>query len=255
MKLAVSGKGGVGKTTISALLAWALHKAGRRVIVIDADPDSNLLACMGYADPDSVRPLVEMNALIEERTGVTPGSVGGMFKMNPRVDDIADKHGVNINGITVLVAGAVKKGGAGCYCPENTLVRSLISHLLLDKETDLILDMEAGVEHLSRGTVGAVDRLLIVVEPGIRSVETARRIVKLGKDLGLRRINAVGNKIRSDADIAQLKKDFNNVEFAGFLPYENGIQDAEIRGASVTTASGKLEQPVMNIVNFLGRVS
>ena len=150
MKLAVTGKGGVGKTTISALLAKALSDTGRKVIAIDADPNANLLACMGYREAEAVRPLVELNDLIEERTGAAPGTIGGMFKLNPRVDDIPDKCAVNIDGVKVLVAGAVKRGGSGCYCPENAFVRALVSHLLLDQDTALILDMEAGIEHLSR---------------------------------------------------------------------------------------------------------
>ena len=129
MKLAVTGKGGVGKTTVAALLAYGLQKHGHEVIAIDADPDSNLLACLGYSEPETVCPLVELKSLIEERTGVKPGTTGGMFRLNPFVDDIPESYAVTVNGVKVLVAGAVKKGGSGCYCPENSLLRALVSHL------------------------------------------------------------------------------------------------------------------------------
>jgi len=248
MKLSVTGKGGVGKTTVSALLASALHRSGYEVIAIDADPDSNLLACMGHAKPASVRPLVELKDLIEERTGVKPGTTGGMYKLNPRVDDIPEKYAVEVDGIKVLVAGAVKKGGSGCYCPENAFVRSLVSHLLLEKNTALVLDMEAGVEHLSRGTVESVDRLLVVVEPGRRSVETAERIGNLAADLGLKRVSAVGNKLRGAADKAGLRKNLNKMEFAGFVPYDEGIREAELDGAPVAGASGQVNEAVAGIV-------
>jgi len=248
MKLSVTGKGGVGKTTVSAQLASALHRSGYEVIAIDADPDSNLLACMGHAKPASVRPLVELKDLIEERTGVKPGTTGGMYKLNPRVDDIPEKYAVEVDGIKVLVAGAVKKGGSGCYCPENAFVRSLVSHLLLEKNTALVLDMEAGVEHLSRGTVESVDRLLVVVEPGRRSVETAERIGNLAADLGLKRVSAVGNKLRGAADKAGLRKNLNKMEFAGFVPYDEGIREAELDGAPVAGASGQVNEAVAGIV-------
>jgi len=251
VKLAVTGKGGVGKTTVSALLASALHAAGHGVIAIDADPDANLLACMGYPEPESVRPLVELKDLIEERTGVKPGTVGAMFKMNPRVDDLPEKCAVDFNGIKVLVAGAVKKGGSGCYCPENALVRTLVGHLLLGKDAALVVDMEAGVEHLSRGTVESVDRLLVVVEPGRRSVETALRIRGLAADLGLSQISAVGSKIRSAEDEALLRESLAELAFAGFIPYDDEIKKAEIEKKPVAGASPQADTAAAKIVEVL----
>lgn len=251
MKLAITGKGGVGKTTICALMAVALHDNGGRVIAIDADPDSNLLACMGYPEPESVRPLVELKDLIEERTGVKQGTMGGIFKLNPRVDDIPEKYAVDINGIKVLVAGSVKKGGSGCYCPENAFVRLLVSHLLLEKDTALVLDMEAGVEHLSRGTVQAVDRLLVVVEPGRRSVETALRIKKMAGEIGLKQISAIGNKIRSEADESFLKKTLTDIDFAGFVPYDETLRDAELSGRPVAGASRLVDKTVAEIIKVI----
>lgn len=251
MKLAVTGKGGVGKTTVSSLLAHALKAAGHDVVAIDCDPDSNLAACMGYSKPDEIRPLVELKDLIEEKMGVKKGSTGGMFLLNPFVEDIPDRYAITIDGIRVLVAGAVKKGGAGCYCPENTLIRALISHLLMDPKTDLVLDMEAGVEHLSRGTVRAVDALIMVSEPGRRSVETALRVRDLAADLGLKRFFAIGNKVRSVDDETFLRETLTGVEFAAMLPYEPRVREAEIAGRSVALASDAMRAIMGDVVKFL----
>ena len=255
MKLAVTGKGGVGKTTVSALIANSLHAEGRRVVAIDADPDSNLMACLGYPHPERVKPLIELKDLIEKRTGVKPGTIGGMFRMNPRVDDIPEKYAVDIGGIKVLVAGAVKKGGAGCYCPENAFIRTLVSSLLLDDNTDLVLDMEAGVEHLGRGTASAVDWLLVVVEPGKRSVETALRIKKIASDLKLERVCAVGNKIQSSKDKILLTQSLSGIDFAGFVPYDIQLVKAELEGRSVYGASRAADNAVGEIVGILSRAA
>ncbi|MFC1498820.1 AAA family ATPase [Verrucomicrobiota bacterium] len=251
MKLAISGKGGVGKTTISTLIAHSLHKSSHEVIMIDADPDSNLLACMGYPNPESIRPLVELKDLIEERTGVKPGTTGGMFRINPQVDDLLDKYSIDIDGIKVLVAGAVKKGGSGCYCPENSLVRALVSHLLLEENTTLVLDMEAGIEHISRGTIKTIDRLLVVVEPGRRSVETALRIKRMAGEIGLNQINAIGNRIRSESDRVLLKESLGDIEVIGFVPYADKIREAEINRKPAFEASEAVNQAINEIVKSL----
>jgi len=248
IKLAVTGKGGVGKTTISALMARALHNAGRVVLAIDADPNTTLLACMGHPQPVSVPPIVELKGLIAERTGVEPGTSGGFFKINPRVEDIPEKYAVEVDGIKVLVAGAIKHGGAGCYCPENAFVRALVSHLLLDKKNALVLDMEAGIEHLSRGTVEDVDRLLIVVEPSRASIETAQRINKLAQELGLHHISVIGNKIKSDAEKDFLREALSEIEFAGFVPYDEKLQQAELAGRPAAGASRAVDDVVARIV-------
>lgn len=249
MKLAVSGKGGVGKTTVSALLAAALRSSGSEVIAIDADPDSNLLACLGHPEPGSVPPLVELRDLIEERTGVKPGTTGGMFRLNPEVGDIPEQYAVDIGGIKVLVAGAVKKGGAGCYCPENALVRALVSHLLLDDGMSLVLDMEAGVEHLGRGTLEAIDRLLIVVEPGRRSVETAVRIKDMAADIGLEQVGVIGSKVRSQEDTGFLDDAIKDMEFLGAIPYDETVREADMAGKSIVGVSQVAEEAISEIVS------
>jgi len=253
MKVAVTGKGGVGKTTISCLLATALARRGRNVVAIDADPDSNLAACMGHPHPEELRPLVELNDLIEERTGVKPGTTGGMFRLNPFVEDLPDKYAVLINGVRLLVAGAVKKGGAGCYCPENALVRALISHLLIADDSALVLDMEAGIEHLTRGTVRAVDALLVVVEPTRRSIETAQRVMALATEIGLNRVYVVVNKVRSTEDEAFARNFFDPMLVLGYIPYSEVIRNAEMNGKSVGSADGSAAEIIENIIALLER--
>jgi len=251
MKVAVSGKGGVGKTTIAALLATALVGANRKVVAVDADPDSNLAACLGYPHPEQVRPLIELHDLIEERTGVKPGTRGGMFKLNPRVDDIPDEYGVDIGGVKVLVLGRLKQGGAGCYCPENALLLSLTTHLLLDADSDLILDMEAGIEHLTRGTVAAVDRLLVVVEPGRRSLETARRIMELARDLGLAKVDVVLNKVTSPADEAFVRDELGDVGLLASLPYSEQLRRLDREHRAIAAADDGVGKAIGELLGSL----
>ncbi len=225
MKLAITGKGGVGKTTLAAGLALAFSQEGKRVIAIDADPDSNLAATLGFPEPEKIVPLVEMEELIAERTGVEPGTVGGYFKLNPRVDDIPDKFSIEHKGIKVLLMGRVKKGGSGCFCPENAFLKAVLSHLFFSREDVVILDMEAGIEHLGRGTAEGVDSLIIVVEPSRRSIETAFRIKSLAKDLKIERVFLVGNKVRGDNDIDFIRKNTSGFEILGFIWYNNFLVD------------------------------
>ena len=182
MKLAITGKGGVGKTTLASLLARLYAAEGKAVLAIDANPDANLALALGLppAEARRISPIAEMKDLIEERTGATPGSEAPFFKLNPQVDDIPERFSAKIDGIRLLIMGTVKTGGSGCMCPESALLKNLISHLLLRESDVVIMDMDAGVEHLGRGTAQAVDALIIVVEPGRRSVQTAEAIRSRG---------------------------------------------------------------------------
>src|SRR5512136_87772 len=200
MKIAISGKGGVGKTLLSALLTREFANNGYSILAIDADPDTNLASALGFPHPDEITPISEMKDLIEERTGNKPGQPGSWFKLNPKVDDIPEKYAQRLDGIRLMVMGKVKRGGSGCYCAENTLLQSLMAHLLVARNEVVILDMAAGIEHLGRATARAVDKLIIVVEPGRKSIETALRIKNLARDIGITAIAAVGNKIRNTAD-------------------------------------------------------
>ncbi len=230
MKLAISGKGGVGKTTFSSLLIRALNAEGKRVLAIDADPDANLAAAVGIADADRITPISEMKDLIYERTEAQPGSIGGYFKLNPRVDDLPDKLSARFENIKLMRLGGVKKGGAGCICPESTLLKVLVMHIVLARDEVVVMDMEAGIEHLGRGTAKAVDKLIVVVEPGRRSIETAGHIKRLASEINLNRVGLVGNKIRNDADEKFLRENLPDFEFLGFLPYSDALIEADLKG-------------------------
>ncbi len=235
MKIAISGKGGVGKTTLAALLCKSFQLAGYHVTAVDADPDANLASTLGFPEPDSITPIAELKGLIAERTGTQPGSIGAFFKLNPRVDDIPEKYGITYKGIRLLVMGSIKKAGSGCYCPENALVRELVGHLLLGKDDVVIMDMEAGIEHLGRGTSGDVDAFIIVVEPGKRSVETGQRVANLATELGIERYYIVGNKVRNDEDRAFIESFFPCDNLLGILPYSNDIAESGKGDSGIVT--------------------
>lgn len=255
MKIAISGKGGVGKTLLSALLAKEYVKHGFSVLAIDADPDTNLASALGFPHPDEIIPISEMTELIEERTGVKPGQPGALYKLNPRVDDIPEKYARRLDGIRLMVMGKIKRGGSGCYCSENTLLQALVSHLLVVPNEVVILDMAAGIEHLSRATAKAVDKFIVVVEPGLKSVETALRIKRLAQDIGVTQIVAVGNKIRKYSDKEYLIKSLPEFDFIGFIPYDTAIIDAEISNAEPLIASQKVIQEIYNIYLKLTDIS
>jgi len=252
MKLAISGKGGVGKTTFSAMLIRALSAQGKKVLAIDADPDANLAAAVGVPDADKVVPISEMKDMIFERTEAKPGTIGGFFKLNPKVDDLPDSLSVKFENIKLMRLGGVKKGGAGCICPESTLLKALVTHIVLARDEVVVMDMEAGIEHLGRGTAKAVDKLIVVVEPGRRSIDTAEHIRKLASEIRLEAIAVVGNKIRSEKDEAFLKKYLSDFEFLGFLPYDDALIEADLNGLSpydVTSSAGtKVEEMIEKIV-------
>ncbi len=251
MKIAISGKGGVGKTLLASLLSTVFVEFGYSVIAIDADPDANLAAALGFPRPEKIAPISEMSALIEERTGVRPGQVAPYFKLNPKVDDLPEKYSLKHNGIKLMVMGRIKKGGSGCYCPENALLRALLVHLLVARDEVVILDMEAGIEHLGRGTAKAVDKLIIVVEPGRRSVETAYRITNLAKDISLQNIAVVGNKVRNQSEKEFLISSLPGFEFLGFIPYDQAIVGADLANLPLPDASQPIINEVRNIYQAL----
>ena len=232
MKLAVSGKGGVGKTTFAALMIRTLNAEGKRVLAIDADPDANLAAGVGIADADKIVPIADMEELVFERTGAKPGSIGGYFKLNPKVDDLPDEISVKFDGIKLMRLGGIKKGGSGCICPESALLRALVMHIVLARDEVVVMDMEAGIEHLGRATAKAVDKLIVVVEPGRRSIDTAEHIRKLAGEIGLNHIAVVGNKIRGSKDEEFLRTHLDDFEFLGFLPYDEALIEADLNGVS-----------------------
>ncbi len=235
MKLAISGKGGVGKTTLSALLAQAYADEGRDVLAVDADPSPCLSGALGFPGEKlaELKPIAEMDTLIEERTGAKPGTTGGFFTLNPRVDDIPERFSVKHRGVRLLEMGSVDLGGSGCICPEAAMIKTLFTHLIFRDEEMLILDMYAGVEHLGRATVDFVDAMIIVVEPTRRSLGTARQIKKLANDIGLDRLWLVGNKVRNEDESAFLEAETPGIPILGFLPADMGVQEADRLGIPV----------------------
>jgi CO dehydrogenase maturation factor len=253
MKIAISGKGGVGKTTLSALLAQVYAKQGREVLAVDADPSPCLAGALGFPDDKlaKLKPISEMDKLIEERTGAKPGTTGGFFTLNPRVDDIPERFSVEHRGVRLLEMGSVDLGGSGCICPESAMLKTLFTHLMFRDEDILIMDMYAGVEHLGRATVDFVDAMVIVVEPTRRSLGTAGQIMKLAQDIGLDRLWLVGNKVRNKDESGFLEEQTPGIPVLGFLPANLGVQEADRLGIPVYDHVPSLRQATEEMADKL----
>jgi len=234
LKLAISGKGGAGKTTVAAALALLFAQKGRTVLAVDADPDPNLATALGIppAEQARIRPIAREQALIEERTGAKPG-FGQMFRLNPDVADVAGKYAYSFRGVSLIVLGAVERGGAGCACAGNTLLRSLVQDLVLRKDQSLILDMEAGIEHLGRATAQGVDAMLIVTDAGQRSIESAGRIFRLAGEIGLKKAGIIANRISSASEEERIVKAFPNVPLMGSIPFSQELVFGDREGTPV----------------------
>lgn len=254
MKIAVSGKGGVGKTTLAALLAQTFADRGRAVLAVDSDPSPSLARALAFPDAllEKLRPIAEMEELIEERTGAKPGAFGGFFTLNPRVDDLPERFSAVHQGVRLLEMGSVESGGSGCICPESAMLRTLFTHLLFRDDDVLIMDMYAGVEHLGRATVDFVDAMLIVVEPTRRSLATARQIKKLAADIGLTRMWLVANRVRGDEDVAFLNAEATDLSLLGYLPDDPGVVEADRHGESVYALVPPLREAAARIADALG---
>jgi CO dehydrogenase maturation factor len=234
VKIAITGKGGVGKTTLASLLSHLFAEEGKKVIAVDADPDANLASALGIPrdKAEKIRPISDMAELIEERTGAKPGSMGGIFKLNPRVDDLPEGVGYHLNGITLLIMGKSKAAASGCYCPENVLLRRLLKHLVIERSEVVIVDMEAGIEHLTRGTADSVDAFIVIVEPGQRSMQTAKTVRDMAKGLGVRKVFVVANKVRGPEDLNFIKDNIGDMELLGSINFNHSVMEADIKGAS-----------------------
>jgi len=230
MKFAITGKGGTGKSTIAGILAHYFKRDGYKVLAVDSDPDSNLASTLGVSldQASSIIPISEQIELIKERTGASPQKFGQLFKINPVVSDIPDKFCMNFNGIKILVMGGVRKGGSGCACPENVLLRSLLSEIILNRDEVVIVDMEAGVEHLGRATAQYIDTMLIIVEPGSRSIQTAKTIMELSADIGIDSFGIIGNKIHEENQRDWVVKQFPSSLILGTIPYHETIQNSDL---------------------------
>jgi CO dehydrogenase maturation factor len=256
MKIAITGKGGVGKTTLAGTLARLYAASGRPVLAIDADPDANLATAVGVPPERmaALTPIAAMDDLIEERTGARPGSQAPFFKLNPRVDDLPETLAVQHAGVRLMVMGTVKRGGSGCVCPENVLLRSLVRHLLLEREEVVILDMVAGIEHLGRATADAVDAFVVVVEPGLRSIQTARTIRRLAADIGIQRIYAVANKVRTAEERAFVDQEMADFALLGVVGYHPEIAEADRKGIALYDLGGAALEEIRVIQQRLDRL-
>lgn len=253
MKIAITGKGGVGKTTFSSMLSRTFADEGYRVVAVDADPDANLGLALGFPTEisESITPISEMKKLVSERTGAEAQSFGKMFKMNPKVDDIPDLYCKEYNNVRLLTLGTVDSGGSGCVCPEHVLLKRLCSHLILQNKDVVIMDMEAGIEHLGRGTAQGVDAFIAVVEPGERSLQTYRKVKKLGKDIGVKKVFVVGNKIRNKSDEDFVTSNLQDGELLGFIYYNQDVIDSDRASKSPYDVSLDTKDQIVKIKNRL----
>ncbi len=248
IKIAITGKGGVGKTTLAGVLSRAFASDGRRVLAVDADPDANLAASLGMTAEKSAQilPLSKMKELARERTGADEVS-GSHFKLNPRVSDLREKFSINHAGVDLLLMGTVEQGGTGCVCPEHTLIKRLMSHLLLDRNDVVIMDMEAGIEHLGRGTAQSVDALVVVVEPGQRSLQTAAQVNRLASDIGITKVFYVGSKVEGDADRQFVSNALAGNKLLGCISTSEQVRTADKQGVSVFDSGGETVAEVIAI--------
>ena len=234
MKIAISGKGGVGKTTVTALWGRALADEGRDVFLVDADPDANLAAALGVPALDLPTPLITLKDLIKERTGADPDRVGQYFQLNPKVSDLPDAYSVPVAGVRLLVLGGIRGGGKGCACPQGAFLKAMMRHLMLQGRDVLLLDMEAGLEFLGRASVMGTDALVAVVEPGRRSLDTAEAVARMGREIGVKRFAAVLNKVTDPAQVETVRAALpEEVDYLGHVPYSPALQQADLEGRSV----------------------
>jgi CO dehydrogenase maturation factor len=251
VKIAITGKGGVGKSSLAALAARVIRDAGDPVVVIDADPDMNMATLLGIPADRAVTPIIELKELIAERTGTRVGEPAPFFTMNPKVDDIPEKYWVDARGIKLLAMGTIQRGGGGCACPENAFLKSLLGHLMIARREWVILDMEAGIEHLGRGTALGVDSMVVVVEPSRTSLETAFRIRKLAGDLNLRRVQVVGNKVRGPAEERFIRENAEGLPVLGMIEASEDVRRISTGELSVFELAGRPLEQVAGIVKQL----
>jgi CO dehydrogenase maturation factor len=251
MKLAVTGKGGVGKSTLVAMMARVLRDAGKKVLAVDADPDMNLAAILNVPDSEKITPIIEMKEMIAERTGTEVDKPAPFFKMNPKVDDIPDKYCIDFEGIKLLVMGTVRKGGGGCACPENNFLKTLITHLVISGEEWVLLDMEAGIEHLGRGTALGVDHMLVVVEPSRASTDTALRIQELSEDIKIKKVSVIGNKIQVSEEEQFIRDHINGIQLSGVIPQSEEIRKINVGASTIMELDEKTLAPVKALLTTL----
>jgi CO dehydrogenase maturation factor len=254
VKIAVAGKGGVGKTFISSTLCRLLASDGYKVLAVDADPNFNLAYALGIPSEvaDGIVPLTENDALIREKTGVSSEVYAPVFNMTPTVNDIVDRFGVNApGGVKLLVMGTVRGGGTGCMCGANALLRVLVQHILIQRGEALVMDMVAGLEHLGRGTARRMDAMLVVVEPRMKSMDTMRRILRLAEEIEIREVLAVGNKVANDAERRFIMENMEAMEVpvVSIVPFDATVGEADMKG--IPTLDYDADAPAIKAVEEL----
>lgn len=253
MKIAITGKGGVGKTTFAATLARLYADEGRPVLAADVDPDANLGLALGFSEEEleQIVPITKMRKLIEERTGASAGNQ--FYNLNPQVSDIPDTYGRLCNGVRLLVLGTVDTAGSGCVCPEHVMLKRIINNLMLHREDVVILDMEAGLEHLGRGTTSGMDQFVVVVEPGARSVQTYRNVKRLANELGVKKVRVVANKVRDEKDEEFIRSRIPTEDFLGFIHYNPEVIDADRNGSSPYDYSKTAVEEIRRIKDLIDK--
>lgn len=254
MKIAVTGKGGVGKTTFAAILARLYADEGRKVLAADVDPDANLGLALGFSEEvlDSIVPISRMRKLVEERTGAN--AENQFYKLNPKVDDIPDTYGKICNGVKLLVLGTVETGGSGCVCPEHVMLKRIINNMVLHRDDVVIMDMEAGLEHLGRGTTESMDQFIVVIEPGARSVQTYKNVKRLAHDLGVEKVHVVANKVRNEEDEAFIRAKIPAEDLLGLVHYNTEVIDADRKGYSPYDFSRSAVEEIKKIKEKIDKI-
>ncbi len=245
LKIAIGGKGGVGKTTVCSIWAQLFAQSGFDVLAIDADPDTNLAAAMGVPGSQAPEPLIHMKSLIGERTGTDRNAVGAYFRMNPKVSDLPEKYWLEVNGLKLLVLGGIKKAGAGCACSEGSFLRALLTHTILHRQEVVLVDLDAGVECMGRSSVEGIDALVIVVEPGSRSLDTAKNISDMARSMNIRQVAAIANKITDKKQIEQISDQLNGIPLLTSIVSMPAIQEADIARANVF----RTEKELINLLD------
>lgn len=251
MKIAVTGKGGVGKTTFAATLARLYAQEGRPVLAADVDPDANLGLALGFSmeELEQIVPITKMRRLVEERTGANEDNT--FYRINPKVSDIPDTYGKVCNGVKLLVLGTVDTAGKGCVCPEHVMLKRIINNLVLHREDVVILDMEAGLEHLGRGTTSGMDQFVVVIEPGARSIQTYENVKRLANELGVKQVRVVANKVRDEKDEAFIRSRIPQEDLLGIVHYNSEVIDADRNGSSPFDYSESAVEEIRAIKNVI----
>jgi len=251
VKIAIGGKGGVGKTTVCAVWARIFAEDGFDVLAIDADPNTNLCCAFGISSEQSPEPLIKMKQLIAERTGTDKDALGAYFRLNPKVSDLPDKYWLEVNGLKLLVLGGISQAGAGCACPEGAFLKALLSHTILQRQEMVLVDLAAGPEFMGRASVQGIDALVVVVEPGSRSIETALNIARMAKELGIKQVAAIVNKITDSGQAETIRSQLADMTILANIKYSPAVQEADLQRKAVFQASEELAEQLRQAKNAL----